>query len=89
MQNGYKMFNRVYSEAILDYYLFIDIREVRALTEELIEEYNDRRPHEALQNRTPKGNHIYAATGKKWYCQCRVRDKSQQLSDLFHEMPKC
>jgi transposase InsO family protein len=29
------------------------IREVRALTEEWIEEYNERRPHEALQNRTP------------------------------------
>ena len=30
-----------------------DIREVRALTEEWIEEYNERRPNEALQNRTP------------------------------------
>ena len=27
--------------------------QVRALTEEWIEEYNERRPHEALQNRTP------------------------------------
>ena len=25
----------------------------RALTDEWIEEYNERRPHEALQNRTP------------------------------------
>jgi len=54
MQNGYiERFNRVYREAILDAYLFTDIREVRALTEEWIEEYNERRPHEALQNRTP------------------------------------
>ena len=54
MQNGYiERFNRVYREAILDAYLFTDIREVRALTEEWIEEYNERRPHEALHNRTP------------------------------------
>ena len=53
MQNGYiEIFNRVYREAILDAYLFTDIREVRALTEEWIEESNVRRPHEALQNRT-------------------------------------
>ncbi len=39
-------------EAIQDAYLFTNIREVRALTEEWIEEYNERRPHEALQNRT-------------------------------------
>ncbi len=34
---------------------FTDIREVRSLTEEWIEEYNERRPHEALINRTPSG----------------------------------
>ena len=49
MQNGYiERFNRVYREAILDAYLFTDIREVRALTEEWIEEYNERRTHESL-----------------------------------------
>ncbi len=54
MQNGYiERFNRVYHEAILDAYLFTDIREVRALIEGWIEEFNERRPHEALQNRTP------------------------------------
>jgi putative transposase len=54
MQNGYiERFNRVYREAILDAYLFTDIREVRALTKEWMEEYNQRRPHEALQNQTP------------------------------------
>ena len=42
MRNGYiERFNRVYREAILDAYLFTDIREVRALTEEWIEEYNE------------------------------------------------
>jgi putative transposase len=54
MQNGYiERVNRVYREAIIDAYLFNYIREVRALNEEWIEEYNERRPHEGLQNRTP------------------------------------
>jgi putative transposase len=49
MQNGtIERFSRVYREAIRDAYLFTDIREVRALTEEWIEEYIERRPHEAL-----------------------------------------
>jgi putative transposase len=34
-------FNRVYNEAILDANLFNYIREVRALTEEWIKEYNE------------------------------------------------
>jgi len=51
MQNGYiKRTNRLYREAILDAYLFFDLNEVRVLTEEWIEEYNKRRPHESLGN---------------------------------------
>ena len=54
IQNCYiERFNRVYHEAILEAYLFTDIREVRALTEKWIEEYNEQIPHEALNNRTP------------------------------------
>lgn len=54
MQNGYiERFNRVYREAVLDAYLFFDLNEVRTLTEEWIKEYNERRPHEALNNLTP------------------------------------
>ncbi len=50
MLNGYiERFNRVYREAILDAYLFTDIREVRSLTKEWMEEFYQRRPHEALQ----------------------------------------
>jgi putative transposase len=42
MQNGYiERFNSVYREAILDACMFTDIREVRAITEEWIEEYNE------------------------------------------------
>jgi len=45
-------FNRVYRQAILYAYLLTDNREVIALTDKWIEEHNDRRSHEALQNRT-------------------------------------
>lgn len=55
MQNGYiERFNRLYREAILDAYLFFDLDEVRQLTQEWMEEYNERRPHESLNNLTPK-----------------------------------
>ena len=54
MQNGFiERFNRLYREAILDAYLFFDLNEVRILTEEWIEEYNNHRPHESLNNLTP------------------------------------
>lgn len=53
-QNGYiERFNRLYREAVLDAYLFFDLPEVRQLTHEWMEEYNERRPHEALNNMTP------------------------------------
>ena len=54
MQNGYiERFNRLYREAILDAYLFFDFNELRVLTEEWMEEYNTKRPHESLDNKTP------------------------------------
>jgi putative transposase len=55
MQNGYiERFNRLYREAVLDAYLFFELHQVRQLTEEWMEEYNYRRPHEGLDNLTPK-----------------------------------
>lgn len=55
MQNGFvERFNRIYRESILDAYLFFELGQVRQLTEEWMEEYNERRPHEALNNLTPK-----------------------------------
>ena len=55
MQNGYiERFNRLYREAVLDAYLFFDLYQVKQLTDEWIVEYNERRPHEGLNNLTPE-----------------------------------
>ncbi len=55
MQNGFiERFNGSYRREILDAYLFVELEEVRGLTSEWMEEYNSRRPHEALGNLTPK-----------------------------------
>ena len=54
MQNGYiERFNRLYREAVLDAYLFFNLYEVKQLTQEWMEEYNERQPHESLNNMTP------------------------------------
>jgi len=45
--------NGSYRRDVLGAYLFFEIEEVKMLTQEWIEEYNQRRPHEALQNKTP------------------------------------
>jgi putative transposase len=45
MQNGYiERFNRLYREAVLDAYLLFDLYQVKQLTEEWIEEYNEKDP---------------------------------------------
>lgn len=53
-QNGYvERFNRSYREAVLDMYLFDNLRQVQLLTDDWIEHYNNERPHEALGNVAP------------------------------------
>jgi putative transposase len=54
MQNGYiERFNRTFRENILDAYLFEDIAQVQQLADEWMEDYNYKRPHEALGGLTP------------------------------------
>lgn len=54
MQNGYiERFNRTFRENILDAYLFDDLLQVQILAEEWMDDYNFRRPHEALGGLTP------------------------------------
>ncbi len=55
MQNGFiERFNGSYRREILDAYVFFELHEVRKLTAEWMDEYNHRRPHEGLNNATPK-----------------------------------
>ena len=54
VQNSFiERFNRSYREEILNAYLFSSLEQVNILTEEWIEHYNNKRPHEALGDLTP------------------------------------
>jgi putative transposase len=53
-QNAYiERFNRTFRQEVLDAYLFDDLQEVRAITEDWLRQYNIIRPHQALQGLTP------------------------------------
>lgn len=53
-QNSYiERFNGSYRRAVLDMYIFRNLADVKQKTEEWRHYYNEDRPHEALNNRTP------------------------------------
>lgn len=54
MQNSYvERFNRTYRDEVLNMYVFKTLTEVREVTEKWIKEYNEERPHDALNDLTP------------------------------------
>ena len=55
MQNGFiERFNRSYREGVLDMYIFQTLNEVRERTEGWLQKYNEERPHDSLNDLTPK-----------------------------------
>ena len=53
-QNAYiERFNRTYRDEVLNMYVFKTLSEVRTITEEWLDQYNEERPHKALGDLTP------------------------------------
>ena len=51
MKNSYvERFNRTYRDEILNSYVFKTLSQLRAITEEWMDQYNEERPHDALDD---------------------------------------
>jgi putative transposase len=65
MQNGYvERLNRTYREDILDAYLFNNLIQVRALSDEWAKDYNEFHPHKSLNRLSPIGYRHAVESGK-------------------------
>lgn len=69
-QNAYiERFNRSYREAVLDMYLFQNIPEAQKITNSWLKHYNEERPHESLNNQSPRN---FINNLVQDYSSCRV-----------------
>ena len=65
-ENAYvERFNRTYREELLDQYLFSSLDDVREATWWWMREYNEERPHDALDDRTP--SEVYPIRQKLYF----------------------
>ena len=72
MQNGYvERFNRTFREDVLDAYLFRNIKEVKVLSEEWMQDYNAYHPHQSLHGLSPIDYRLAVESGKLPLRKCQ------------------
>lgn len=55
VQNAFiERFNRTFREDVLDAYIFSNVKELRVIAEEWVEDYNNNYPHQSLNGKSPK-----------------------------------